>query len=367
MNPTLSFIIDSIVVLEIICAEFLCVYSMSIKKHKLVTCILSYLLITIVVLLAMFFIFSKTPTYGSGSGQNMIFGALFFIPAIANYGGSLKQRIIISFYSFSYGLIVFCLSVRLSYLFESAPLNLIALIIQSLIFMISLPLFIKFSKSKMTLYFHCATSKQINLYVPYTLLNFFLIILLNKSMTVESSEIYKAFVYFLFTIITCITFCIISSYSKADEENAKLNINIHKDALTHLDNRLSFKAKAEELLSKQSSFMLVFIDLDNFKMINDKYGHQCGDNYLKDFASLLNSFSSDDTFFYRLSGDEFVCLTTNLDDYEKLQKLHLNQLGTLPFLGFSFGSAHFPTEGTLLSSLVELADKRMYNQKKKKL
>lgn len=64
----------------------------------------------------------------------------------------------------------------------------------------------------------------------------------------------------------------------------------------------------EELISRNKPFTIIYMDLDNFKKVNDTYGHSVGDDYLKQFTKATIETVGHRGSIYRMSGDEFVCL-----------------------------------------------------------
>ena len=165
----------------------------------------------------------------------------------------------------------------------------------------------------------------------------------------------------------------------------------HYDDLTGLPNRRFFKEvlKKEIYQAKRNNtkFALIFIDLDNFKHINDGYGHIAGDNVLKHFANYLKKTLRKTDSIFRYAGDEFCVLISNfvhaenlVPDLEKILKI--NQIPILYnnqqfFLSLSIGVSIFPDDLALnqrdLLSLNEeeienkilfLADSKMYEAKK---
>jgi len=89
--------------------------------------------------------------------------------------------------------------------------------------------------------------------------------------------------------------------------NVELNNRLVKDALTGLVSRYQYREEIERVISKNPKKLgvFVFIDIDDFKRINDTYGHNAGDEYLKTFANRLNQLSFADTVVMRIAGDEF--------------------------------------------------------------
>lgn len=155
------------------------------------------------------------------------------------------------------------------------------------------------------------------------------------------------------------------------------------DSLTDLPNRASFydtvNAQLLQAEKEQTLLSIVYIDLDNFKFVNDKYGHEMGDELLRSISQKLrhllaiNLGPSDVPSLYRLSGDEFIAVFPDCSNKEvkKLGKKILKQFEN----GFHFergnfgvtvslGIASYPEDGHTLSQLVSNADLAMYQAKK---
>ena len=145
------------------------------------------------------------------------------------------------------------------------------------------------------------------------------------------------------------------------------------DHLTGALNQSSFHSKLKAL-SKDDKALVVFIDLDKFKPVNDTYGHKAGDSILQGVADRLMAKFDAPHIIARLGGDEFCAIIYNVDskDDAKIVK-KIKKLVDEPFIvegiedeisvGCSIGSAHYPTEGKNGIKLKEIADKRMYEDK----
>ena len=149
------------------------------------------------------------------------------------------------------------------------------------------------------------------------------------------------------------------------------------DMLTGLPNRRGFEMRLQEELRRATRyshvFSLVMIDLDNFKRINDLYGHHVGDVALQDIARCLRYKVRDTDFLARFGGDEFVLILPETgvgDALSVCDKLRAGmaecaigwgggQLG----LTFSYGTAEFPRDAQEAARLVGAADKAMYGKK----
>lgn len=97
------------------------------------------------------------------------------------------------------------------------------------------------------------------------------------------------------------------SNSKLNQLNRDLNNRLVKDALTGLVSRYQYRTEIELAIAEEpeKQGIFTFIDVDNFKHINDTYGHGAGDEFLKTFARRLNQLPFDNLICMRIAGDEF--------------------------------------------------------------
>jgi diguanylate cyclase (GGDEF)-like protein/PAS domain S-box-containing protein len=160
---------------------------------------------------------------------------------------------------------------------------------------------------------------------------------------------------------------------RADEKIAHL---AHYDALTDLPNRVLFREQIERELQRTSrgeQFALLYIDIDEFKGINDSLGHHVGDELLKAVASRIRSCIRDTDLIARLGGDEFAVIQTgvgNVDEVvEFVTRIHetirqpYHCLGHQLSTDASIGVALAPQDGTDLDQLIKNADLAMYGAK----
>lgn len=152
-----------------------------------------------------------------------------------------------------------------------------------------------------------------------------------------------------------------------------------QDDLTQLPNRTAFYARLGSMLEKarhqRTPFTLIYIDLDNFKPINDAYGHAVGDQVLKVFAKRLQRSVRQQDFVCRLAGDEFAILLNETID-SRIANLVLDRLdrqmqqpinfrnGQSIAISASTGMAFYPHDAASLEALLHAADERMYESKR---
>ncbi len=152
------------------------------------------------------------------------------------------------------------------------------------------------------------------------------------------------------------------------------------DALTGIPNRLSLIKSFEKVLASAQrnglKLSVMFLDLDGFKLINDTLDHDAGDRVLKEVATILQSTLRRDDLYGRLGGDEFIIVTSGVEDLENIQKVCeklLTAINTIELpkeLKNSFGASigvirTIPNQSTTTEALLKEADKLMYSVKKK--
>ncbi len=160
---------------------------------------------------------------------------------------------------------------------------------------------------------------------------------------------------------------------RADEKIAHM---AHYDALTDLPNRTLFREQIERELAKVAGgdqFALLYIDVDEFKGINDSLGHHVGDELLKVIASRLRGCLKEGDLIARLGGDEFAVIQTGIQSsaevlsfvtriYQAIRQPY-HCLGHQLSTDASIGIALAPQDGTDLDQLVKNADLAMYGAK----
>jgi diguanylate cyclase (GGDEF)-like protein len=153
----------------------------------------------------------------------------------------------------------------------------------------------------------------------------------------------------------------------------QLEYQASHDPLTNLANRKQFKENLDSVLANNIKGSIILLDFDNFKEINDTFGHLAGDNLLKSFSKLLLNKFSENIFAARYGGDEFLLLlkgiTSNYEIKEYIYKL--KSLVAKPFLieesefylDFSAGISRFPEDSKNSYDLITMADTAMYQAK----
>ena len=170
---------------------------------------------------------------------------------------------------------------------------------------------------------------------------------------------------------------ILSDISKRKAQEDHLRQLAHYDTLTGLPNRILLNDRIEHLLKRssrnQSQFAILFFDLDNFKPVNDRYGHLVGDKLLQVVANRLTKNVRGTDTVTRLGGDEFVMLLEDVADRDAVEQIikkttdslctPCNIDGNEINISVSIGVSIYPEDGRDAESLLYHADIAMYDMK----
>lgn len=151
------------------------------------------------------------------------------------------------------------------------------------------------------------------------------------------------------------------------------------DSLTNLPNRVLLVERVKQEIARaqenKSTFIIVFIDLDRFKLINDSFNHETGDTLLKLVAKRLSSITRREDMIARLSGDEFIFVAApseeqHIENCSYIAKRILDTLNkklTIAhrelMISASIGISIYPQDGTTVEELLRHADLAMYRAK----
>ncbi|CEG57206.1 EAL domain-containing protein [Legionella fallonii] len=171
---------------------------------------------------------------------------------------------------------------------------------------------------------------------------------------------------------------IFSDITERLENEIKLMNMAHFDPLTKLPNRLSFFEYLEHALARahrnKAQFAVCFLDVDNFKYINDSYGHVYGDQILIALPKIITPHLRDTDYFARLGGDEFGLIIEDTHKLNDMAKIFERIIATFDApikvedqyikTAISIGVALYPENGCDSEALFKNADIAMYHAKK---
>ena len=177
----------------------------------------------------------------------------------------------------------------------------------------------------------------------------------------------------IFTAITLLLSGLIRVWLVSNENKNKFQILARTDSLTGIYNRYGFDESAEKMMDKnpKAHFVAALLDIDDFKFINDIYGHAYGDKALKSLADSMKTFFPSDALLGRNGGDEFCILLQNYtceDAKELLQQFTglpkaFSYKGKEQSFNISLGYAEYPTFVASRSQLMRCADAALYEIK----
>lgn len=170
----------------------------------------------------------------------------------------------------------------------------------------------------------------------------------------------------------CMLFVCLISISCIRQQIFKREKDALTDHLTGTHNRRSIMRNLEKMVNCEKPFSLLYIDIDEFKFINDNYGHKAGDKVIKTIADRIYNLIDSKCIFGRIGGDEFIILVpgqnTVSDTAKKVhniikEEISYDETGTTHYITASIGIARFPEDAKTSEELIKASDIAMYNAK----
>ncbi|XMB71795.1 GGDEF domain-containing protein [Mycoplasmatota bacterium WC30] len=313
------------------------------------------------------YIFTDAST--TGNGAFILIGLLFYFPLKFVSKQKPKEILVIMFSTWIYTMLIFTIANQIALLFSNYNRMMIVFISQTVLHTLTYYVFLRFMKSRFLYVLSNISNKRFNNFLFISTLWFLLLLIINYSIITGYNPYLGLATFLIIGILVVFSYkeSHLSIFlSKKTEKLAKISLT---DSLTNLRNRKCLIQDTQDILEQQRNFNLIYMDLDYFKQINDKYGHETGDIYLLTFSEdILKEFSNIRDNFYRISGDEFIILYYD-DDYklflERLEQFSKKKtIGLIEFLGLTFGHSQFPRDGEKLRELLSVADLVMYEKKR---
>lgn len=166
---------------------------------------------------------------------------------------------------------------------------------------------------------------------------------------------------------------IMDSNRLMQEKDEALKTLAYKDEMTDMYNAVYFNEQMEILLNQNMPFKIIYMDLDNFKNVNDTFGPEVGDSVLKSYASRISKYCGENYLCARTGGDDFGILLTGeptqadvLNLVEQIRRIFAEPLtiqGATVSLTASYGVAGSPNDGKTTDILLDNAIMAVYNAK----
>lgn len=157
------------------------------------------------------------------------------------------------------------------------------------------------------------------------------------------------------------------------EREEELEEEAYRDKLTGIGNRHLFHERAETMLATGKKIVFCYCDLDHLKYVNDYFGHQEGDQYLKHFVDIVKANIRPGALFVRLGGDEFCIVLLNCSKeimkkkFEHVYEVFCKEEDNDYPKSFSYGITELPERHDIVSTeeILQRADEVMYEYKRK--
>lgn len=278
------------------------------RKTSLVITGATLLSFSVVFAAILSFLQQRLPFVGNGSGYLMITGFIYLVPLSLVHTQPFKHTLLIMCSVWTYTLLVFSVAITLETWLPLMQPGIVALLAQSGIYVLTLPYAIKLARQELGYILATVAQPTINIIIALGFLWFGLALLLHFVLATTSSPGLGLIVLAVFALNVRLSYSLFYSLVSAKESARTWSERSKTDILTKLENREGLYDDAFDLIKQQLPFSIVFLDLDNFKSVNDHYGHAVGDLYLLEFVSAVTSQLDASQKLYRLSGDEFVLL-----------------------------------------------------------
>lgn len=236
-------------------------------------------------------------------------------------------------------------------------------------------------------YINGTMSDAVTVFVISTFVVILILFLLHRRYLIQPLELLRQFAYYQSKIpgyfpvveLEYIRASLVQTFARLEKEKKDLYDLVRTDQLSGLLNRNALFERAGWLIAEasrdKSEFAVLFLDLDNFKDVNDSLGHHIGDELLKNVAGDLQKVIRTEDVVARIGGDEFAVIIKNYESHLELMRVIRRLLDRIkePFViethpvdvSASIGVVLYPKDGTDMQTLLKHADIAMYEAKRK--
>lgn len=186
-----------------------------------------------------------------------------------------------------------------------------------------------------------------------------------QSIEKERLSLFQTIFINILIVLIIVLFFLIGKKNKTEK---RLESTINKDYLTGINTRLHGRKLALDLIKRKKKFSLALLDIDNFKHINDTYGHMVGDEVLRTFTSIISEELTKNEIFVRFGGEEFIIIFIGKDKFQAQHNLNeiKNKLTNIVFkegFSISFSAGIKEWDNTNLDNVIKQADDLLYKAK----
>lgn len=247
----------------------------------------------------------------NGNGKFSIFGFIYIIPLKILYDEKYERLLMNMCMSWTYTLGIMAVSVQVVYILGYINYGISLTIVETVLFLLTFIPLKKFLIPKYCYIFqnlYDFRKTQFRYLGISAYLNFFMLFILHVIFLSSDKYLLQTIVLGMFLAINYILFSIVYEVINSSVKIDELEKKVSDDALTGLGNRVKMMRHMRILIEQNQIFSIMFLDLDRFKLINDRYGHNVGDRYLIHFGKVCSDELKDNGKLYRYGGDEFVVI-----------------------------------------------------------
>ena len=358
--PALELLLVNLIIINRCCS----------RKYSLLKTF-SILIIFSGALFTFFYIFADKFSF-HGNGTLSLFGFIFLIPFRYIYKEKTFLLFIVTCSCWIYTLGIFSFAIQLSGLLSMYQ-PICTIVIESMLYLLTLYLFYRRIIPKYIFVMENMTSIDPHWYHYIAInncLHFLCLYLLNYISIQGSASPAKIITLLLFLASTYISFFIINKIVSDSLKRHQLESIVVQDPLTKLGNRSLLWDNLQRLIDNKQALPIIFMDLDRFKQINDRYGHVVGDQYLVHYAQVITHILGEAGTVFRFGGDEFVALYYGKAPQKIIQELQecreWDHGAPCPFNQVSIGTMFCSPPHPKAEDLLQQVDHLMYQNKEKK-
>lgn len=247
----------------------------------------------------------------AGNGKFSVFGFIYIIPLKFLYDEKIERLFLNMCMSWTYTLGIMAVSMQIVYFLCASDYDISLMIIETGLFLAT---FIPFRKHAIPKYVYIFRhmydfqKKQFRYLEITVYFNFFMLLILHVIFLDSEEYLLQIVVLVISLAANYLFFSIVYEVISGSLKINELEKTVSNDVLTGLGNRVQMMKQIDSLIEENQVFSVIFLDLDGFKFINDKYGHDVGDRYLIHFGKVYSDQLKDKGKLYRYGGDEFVAI-----------------------------------------------------------
>ena len=278
------------------------------RKYSMFKTIVSFVVFTVIFYLPIFIL--KNVKF-DGNGKFSILGFMYIFPLKLLYDEKAERLLLNMCMIWTYTLGIMSISIQIVHIFGDIHYYLFLIMVETVLLLI---VFFPFKKYIIPKYSYILQNiydfqKTHLRYLELSIYLNFLILFIIHVIFLDSEKYFlQIIVLGIFLVANYLFYSIVFEVINSSLKINELEKKVSDDALTGLGNRVKMIRHINVLIEENHIFSIMFLDLDRFKVINDKYGHDVGDKYLIHFGKVCSDELNGKGKLYRYGGDEFVVI-----------------------------------------------------------